>query len=244
MRTGTAKLIEVCWLLLNDSDFEKARTVDSMDRHLFLETLDNPLIKSEIEPPIVAKTHVHFPAAKKLVESNRKVILGLRNPKDALVSYYHFNRMNKMQGSFPGNWGQFFELYKQGKFPYGDYFENVLSWWEEKDRGNILAVMYEDLVQNAEETIKKIAQFLSKQCSDDEIQKIADWTSFANIRNQPSSNFTRGISAEVLDSSISPYMRKGIAGDWKNYFREDENAYIDDLCERLAKPKGLFFKFE
>ena len=108
MRTGTAKLIEVCWLLLNDSDFEKARTVNSTDRQIFLETHGHPSLKSDIEPPIVAKTHVHYPAAKKLVESNRKIIVGIRNPKDALVSYYHFNRMNKLLGNFPGNWGQLF----------------------------------------------------------------------------------------------------------------------------------------
>jgi len=237
-RSGTALLIEICWLLLHDLDTEKAGKIESSKRHVYMEckmpNLPDP------EPPLVGKTHLSFDNVKEIVEKGHKIVFGIRNPKDALVSFYHFNRMNNLLGLFPGNWDQFMEEYKKGKFPYGDYFDNVLSWWAERHRENILVVHYEDLIHQPEKWIKEISQFLGKNYTDEEIQRVAEFTSFSNVKKQPAMNYSSGTFEKHLKSS---YMRKGKAGDWKNYFRDEDNEYIDGLVESRAKPVGLTFRF-
>ena len=223
---GTSWLVEICWLLLHGINIDRVKELNATDRYVFLEMTSQP--SAIMEPPFVAETHVLFETARKLVEDKKKVIVGIRNPKDTLVSWYHFCRMNKVMGLFPGNWSQFMTLYKAGKIPYGDYFDNVLSWWNERHRENILVVFYEDVKHQPFSTIKNISAFLGKDYSDSDIQRVVDWTAFSNIKNQPMSNYTKGRIATILKPEISPYMRKGTPGDWKNYFRNEDNIYIDE----------------
>ena len=39
-------------------------------------------------------------------------------------------------------------------------------------------------------------------------------------------------------------MRKGIVGDWKNYFTEDQNKRLNDEFARRMAGTGLDFEFE
>ena len=107
---GTARLLEICWLLLHDCDTEQAKAQSNMTRYLFMELMNSDKFKDAYKtmgPPIVTKTHVGLSAAKAIADSGLKIILGIRNPKDTLISCYHFSRMNALYGLFPGNWRQF-----------------------------------------------------------------------------------------------------------------------------------------
>ncbi len=52
---------------------------------------------------------MHF-FEEQLARKKTKVIQVIRNPKDTLVSYYHFHRANEALGSFDGSWHEFFDL--------------------------------------------------------------------------------------------------------------------------------------
>ena len=62
-----------------------------------------------------------------------------------LVSNYHFYKMNSALGNFHESFDKFFELFRQGRLVYGDYFDNVTSWWEHRDNPAVLIVHYEDM---------------------------------------------------------------------------------------------------
>ena len=218
-----------------------------MTRYLFLELMNSGKFKDvykTMESPIVTMTHVGLSAAKAVADTGLKIILGIRNPKDTLISCYHFSRMNVVYGLFPGNWRQFMELYKQGKIPYGDYFDNVLSWWALRDRPNIKLVRFEDFDEKPFVIVKEMSEFLGQKHSDAKLQSVVDWVSFANMSSQSSTSYSNKEFSHVFKSDISPYMRKGTTGDWKHYFSDEDNRYIDELCEKRCTPVGLEFKFE
>ena len=48
---------------------------------------------------------------------------------------------------------------------YSPYFDHILGYWEARHNPNILFVTYEELNQNPQKIIRKIAEFLSVSVS-------------------------------------------------------------------------------
>uniref|UniRef100_A0A8C6Y4H2 Sulfotransferase n=1 Tax=Naja naja TaxID=35670 RepID=A0A8C6Y4H2_NAJNA len=122
------------------------------------------------------------------------------NPKDCLVSCFHFQRMNKTL-PHPGTWEEYLKIFMAGKVAWGSWFNHVKDWWKAKDTYHVLYLFYEDLKKEPKREIQKIAQFIGKQ--------LDMHNHMVNRANVPLS---------VMDQSISPFMRKGTVGDWKNHF--------------------------
>ena len=164
-----------------------------------------------------------------------------RNPKDSLVSYYHFYKMNKCYGGFNGSWNDFFEIIKADQLHYGNWFDHVLGWWELRDLPNVEVFMYEDMLKDSPGAVKRVAKFLGKEFSDEKIEEIVKYTSFDSMKSNPTTNHS---TTKMMNITVSPFMRKGKVGDWKNYFNDEQNKYIDDLMEKKMKGSGLEFTFE
>ncbi|ELU07189.1 hypothetical protein CAPTEDRAFT_190109 [Capitella teleta] len=123
-------------------------------------------------------------------------------------------------------------------------FEYNVGWWSIRDRPNTMFVNYEDLTEDPVKEVRRMAEFLGKEVSDEDIVKIVEWTAFGNMRDEKSTNYEA--LKDILDFKISPYMRKGTVGDWKNHFNEEENykTNIEKQYEEICVPLGLKFRFE
>jgi hypothetical protein len=83
---GTARLVEICWLLMNDIDLKKAKEIPQGGRHVFLDLCD-PTFKSVFGKPLppgnfpLAKTHLPVHMMEKHVQRPTKIIVSMRNPK-------------------------------------------------------------------------------------------------------------------------------------------------------------------
>ena len=165
-----------------------------------------------------------------------------RNPKDVAVSMYH--HAQALVGFPKMEWDVFFELFIAGKFPFGDYFEHVLGWWKHRDDPNVLFIKYEDMKKDLHSSIEKIVSFLGSDIGKSTIISIAENSSFSSMRKNPTTNAT----GEVMNGIVSfdpnkPFIRKGIVGDWKNYFTPEQSARIDALYKEKLLSAGLEFDF-
>lgn len=88
---------EIAYLVHSEGDFDSADMFLLTERVPFLEVWSpeahNLDVLCETNPPRLIKTHLpsHF-FDKTLAAKNTKFISVLRNPKDTLVSFYHFYR--------------------------------------------------------------------------------------------------------------------------------------------------------
>ncbi len=186
----------------------------------------------------------HLPARyflRQLKEDKPKIIVGMRNPKDMLVSLYYFYQMNEALGAFTGSWDDFFELFKDQRLIYGDYFDWCNSWWSLRREKNVLVIRYEDMIRDLKGSVETIDRFLGGMTDDSTISRIVEQTTFRNMRDNPQLNMT-GISNFRYD--VSQFCRKGVVGDWKNYFTPEQSQYVDKLYEENCVPNGLTFEFE
>ena len=81
-----------------------------------------------------------------------------------------------------------------------------------------------------------ITNFLNKPLPDDLIIRIAEQCTFSGMKKNAAS-----FSIPTKDGETS-LLRKGVVGDWKNYFTPELNERFEE--EMLAKLKGSGLEFD
>ncbi|XP_062981489.1 sulfotransferase 6B1-like [Elgaria multicarinata webbii] len=170
-----------------------------------------------------------------IFKNKAKILVLVRNPKDTVVSYFHFNE--KMP-CFPASaWDAYFTDFMNGKVSWGSYFDYVKEWDKYIDDENVMAVSYEELKEDLNLGLKKIATFFGFSLNEEEFQRVVELSSFKAMKEI--AHKSHGAFGEVL-------FRKGCVGDWKSLFTESQNQAMDRKFEEcLAGTKlGAKIKYE
>jgi hypothetical protein len=115
--------------------------------------------------------------------------------------------------NFPGNWKSFNS-----------------QWRDQYNRssGNIYLVKYEDLLQDTEETLRKIiVDFFELKVNENRLKQVIDKFSFENQTNR-----NKG------EEDLKSFLRKGISGDWKNNFDEQAKAKFKRYAGKMLIELG------
>ncbi|XP_062397376.1 sulfotransferase 6B1-like [Sardina pilchardus] len=179
-------------------------------------------------------THLHpdnIPVSFK--EKKTKMLVVWRNPKDTLVSFYHFMNKNPVLPNV--EWDQFFSDFMSGEVGWGSYFDHALAWDKLMDDPNMKIITYEDLKQDLSEGIRQISQFFGFPLTEEQVQTIYSETTFSAMK-EGSSHGKMG----------SVFFRKGEVGDWKNHLSEAQSQQMDEeFNKRLAGTKlGALLKYD
>ncbi|KFO36564.1 sulfotransferase 6B1 [Fukomys damarensis] len=188
----------------------------------------------------VIPTHLSYdllPA--KIKQKQCKIIYIIRNPKDTAVSLFHYYRDNPNLPCIE-TWAAFLELFLRGEVVYGSWFDHVLSWEEHRNDKNILIIFYEEMKKDFSKSLKKITTFLEINVNDSEINKIAWKTSFSEMKNNSvKENFDPNRTVCALTSDRNLVFRKGVVGDWINYFTSNQKRVFDELFTEKMKHSEL-----
>lgn len=184
--------------------------------------------------------HGHYLPSRRILK-NKKIIFLVRDGRDVMVSLYHhqliWNNKNKHNPNkvnyyrkttgfqnvedVKENMNSFIN-YSFSHAPsklqnftfYGNWYNYNKAWLNNmKDQKNIYLIKYEDLLFNTEETLKKMFYefFEEKNIDEASLKKIVHTFSFENQTNRKKG-----------DENSKSFLRKGVSGDWENYFGEQE----------------------
>merc|ERR1711865_790315 len=116
-KAGTSWIQELTWLVNHNADLSAARATPSGQRTTYIELAIPNVDKLARLGAAPSPRHVKWHHAAWLlppaVVSENKIIYLYRNPKDLVVSWYHFQRLNPIYG-FEGSFGQFFDHFLEG----------------------------------------------------------------------------------------------------------------------------------
>ncbi|XP_070708036.1 sulfotransferase 2B1-like [Pempheris klunzingeri] len=240
-KSGTTWMQEIVPLIVSGGDPTSVETLPNWNRTPWLEENQVYTLKLEQRPsPRTFSTHFQYGMMpKSFFEVKPRAIYVMRNPKDVFTSSYHYHGMAAFAVN-PGPQSEFLQKFLDGKVMFGSWFDHVKSWLGAEEKGHIMYITYEELITDLKDCVARIAQFLEKPLDPEVIEKIADRCLFVNMKKNNMSNYSK-VSCEVFDLKKSEFLRKGIAGDWKNQLTVAESEYFDAVYR--DKMKDVKYKF-
>ncbi|XP_028281801.1 amine sulfotransferase-like [Parambassis ranga] len=184
--------------------------------------------------------HQFLPPA--LSQKKGKVIYVARNPKDVLVSYFHFHKLANMLET-PKDFDDFFEKFMRGDVFGCSWFEHIKTWYSHKDDMNMLFITYEEMIQDLHSAVEKISSFLGKELTDEQLASVVKHSTFNNMRKIPQASYEK-VPDDLLSHQNGRFMRKGIIGDWRNHFTQAQNERFDQVFLREMEDFPLTFTWD
>uniref|UniRef100_A0A3P9LCR3 Sulfotransferase n=1 Tax=Oryzias latipes TaxID=8090 RepID=A0A3P9LCR3_ORYLA len=241
-KSGTIWMQEILPLVLSGGDLTPIQSTVNWDRVPWLELTRFAKIVEKMTSPRAMVSHLSYNLMPSSFHSSKaKVIYVMRNPKDVAVSSFYFHQMATFLED-PGTFDEFLDKFLEGRDFFGKWTDHVSSWKLAKLGDRILFLTYEEMVQDLGAAIRRISDFLCLDLSEDVIQKIAEHCTFKSMKANTMSNFSL-VSKEYLDIDKSPFLRKGVAGDWKNHFNSEQEARFTSVIQKELEAAGLSFPF-
>ncbi|XP_053467665.1 sulfotransferase 2B1-like [Ictalurus furcatus] len=239
-KSGTTWMQEILPLVLSGGDLTPVLTLQSYERVPWLEEGRAAQVVAKLSAPRPFISHMPYhlmPAT--FFSSKAKVIYVTRNPKDVVVSHFYFQQMASFLHD-PGTFEEFTDGFLAGNVIFGKWTDHVKSW-KNPDLGNrILYITYEEMIQDLRGIIRRILCFLNRQLSEDALKRVIEQCQFKTMKQNKMSNYSM-VAPEIMNSSKSPFLRKGIVGDWKNHFSPELEAKFNAFISEELKGTNITF---
>lgn len=244
-KAGTTWVQEIVYLIGTNLNYEKAASQVMETRFPYLEyTYPGWQSLAKMTSQRLVKSHLPYSLLPKdIKDKNCKIIYVARNPKDTIVSYYFYLRMLSFT-SYRGTLKEFVDNFLKSEVYYAPYWKHVLEFWERPNEDNILFVKYEDLQKDLPKEIVRIATFLGKCLSVDEVSRLAEHVGFDEMASNASVNYAHWDDLGLRHKEEARFFRKGKIGDWKNFLTDETNAKIDSWIEQNKGESDLTFEYE
>ncbi len=185
-----------------------------------------------IPRPRIIKSHQYFDPRYK------QVIYIVRDPRDVVVSQYHFQRKRKLiADGFPLD--DFVEKFLSGETCfYGSWGEHVGSWLATRHgQQGFLLLRYEDMVADTARELSKVASFLGLSATPEVIGEAVQRSSADAMRQLEKSQAQLFTSTKDTRQDI-PFVRAAKAGGWRSALPQELALRIEEAWGHLINWLG------
>lgn len=160
-----------------------------------------------------------------------KVLLSVRDPRDTIISAYHYIR------NHPDHWDYIhasqmsLSAYISYKLKSGDYEQQLVNWlrgWKQSARADMMMILrYEDALSAPCTLLKAVFSHLCIDVSDEKIEQIVSRHEFASLTGR-----ARGVE------NTNDFCRKGVTGEWKQVFSHSQKTAFSYMAKDVIEWLG------
>ncbi|KAK6145667.1 hypothetical protein DH2020_022487 [Rehmannia glutinosa] len=223
MKTGTTwlKALSLC-IMQNKTHQKNDDILTTENPHFHVPTIESIIYSTkapqvdlyDTSAPRLLHTHLPYAVLPDSVKNSAcKVVYIARNPKDTLISMWHFFNSIFRSNQDPFPLEKIVDCFCSGVHQYGPFFEHVVEYWQESQKG------------------------LRKYCfsNEKEVDEILWRCSLERLKNLEV-NKNGFVIFPVPNNS---YFRKGEVGDWKNYLTTEMEEQINQTSRIKLEPFGF-----
>ncbi|XP_029138966.1 sulfotransferase family cytosolic 2B member 1 [Protobothrops mucrosquamatus] len=243
-KSGTTWMQEILTLIYSNGDPTFSQSVPCWERVPWVEhKTAAQYLENRPSPRLITS---HLPATifpEKFFSSQAKAIYTVRDPKDVCVSLYHYAKMSSFL-EFREDLENLLSCFQQGNvFLFGTWFDHVKSWLAYKNEKKFLLLVYDDLLKDLRGSVLRICEFLGKNLDPAAVDSVVENASFGVMKSNKMVNYTI-VPEEVMDQKISTFLRKGVSGDWKTHFTEEQSVAFHQLYQENMSGLETNFPWE
>ncbi|KAF7130856.1 hypothetical protein RHSIM_Rhsim10G0058700 [Rhododendron simsii] len=183
----------------------------------------------------IFSTHIPYQIlGETLNSSDCRVVYVARNPKDTLISLWHFQNSICLEQKWePQPLEDIVSKFCEGVVVYGPYFEHVLGYHKEslERPEKFFFITYEELKSDPNIHVKRLAEFLGfpfvGEDMEEQVEEVVRSCSIETLKKHEVNNSTDVPSWSMV--SYKSLFRKGQVGDHMNYLTEDMIERIDAI---------------
>uniref|UniRef100_A0A8C6ZGS3 Sulfotransferase n=1 Tax=Nothoprocta perdicaria TaxID=30464 RepID=A0A8C6ZGS3_NOTPE len=187
--SGTVWTQNILSLVIYEGHRNGTEDVENMDRIPWLEYNIKNMDYAALPAPRVFATHLPYYLTPRDLR-NKRVIYVTRNPKDVVVSYFHFSKIMYTLEEV-SDFNLFLERFLAGKVLGGSWVDHVTGWYSHAQDFNILFLTYEEMKKDLRSVVLKICNFLGKQLSEEEVESVVRQATFENMKKDPRANYEK-----------------------------------------------------
>ena len=159
-------------------------------------------------------------------QDDLKILCLIRDPRDVLISFVK-DQMYVHQVSQEKE-RQYYLDVTQHQLPK---FLDIAIQWYTLNRNKCHRIRFDDMKKDTLGTVVSIFKFIGLDVPDEIIQKYVDKYSFENVTKR-----NRGDEGQVIRTGY--LYRKGVSGEWRNYFDEELKKHFKQFCGRQLVALG------
>ncbi|XP_064026273.1 amine sulfotransferase-like [Pogoniulus pusillus] len=239
-KSGTVWTQNILSLIIHEGHRNGTEKIETMERIPWLEYKPPTTDLTKLPLPRVFATHLpYYLVPRDLRNKRASIIYVTRNPKDVMVSYYHFSKYMKTVEEI-ADFNLFMERFLSGKVLGSSWIDHVSGWYSHAEDFNILFLTYEEMKKDLRSAVLKICKFLGRKLSEEELDSVVTQASFENMKKDPRANY-ENLPDDVVDKHKGSFLRKGTIGDWKNTMTVAQSERFDQVL--MEKIKALPINF-
>ena len=191
----------------------------------FVSTTMPSLGRSNLLEPWPFKTMPRFVKTHKfywplLFVRPRRVVYILRDPRDVMVSYYHYLQA-RLQRPFHGD---FAELIRHPSYGLDACLRHYFSWLPHVT----VVIRYEALKQDTVAELRRLLTALQTPLPDELLRLAIERSSIEQMRLAEEKSGLAGPQRFELQFRV---VRKGTVKQWPEYFSDEDLALYDQVCQ-------------
>ncbi|KAK9056413.1 hypothetical protein SSX86_023774 [Deinandra increscens subsp. villosa] len=201
---------------------------------------------SYVDPHSTRLFSTHIPVTslpQSILDHGCRIVYMCRNPKDVLVSLFHFaNKLRRHNSSDLLTFEEAFKMFSKGMMVNGPYWDHVKGYHKVslEHPENVFFLTYEDLTVDTMNNVKRLAKFLGYPFTKEEeaegvVQEIVRLCSFENLSEvNKHGDLREGIPNDA-------FFRKGKIRDWTNHLTDEMSTILDEITKEKLHDLNISF---